>query len=111
MSHTYLHTRYHTPPPRPLKSFSQKVTMGITPSVTEVQKDRSCAARLFSLFLMKRKGCTVGDDQALSLTFVNLQVVIAFCFVFLMGLKSYNLKDFNSLRPMFIVHLMKGFNR
>ncbi len=66
---TYItHTRYHTAP-SPLKSFSRKVTMGGTPSVTEVEKDVACTARLFSLFFMKRKGCTVGDNQALSMTF------------------------------------------
>ncbi len=41
------------------KSFSLKVTMGNIPSVTEEEKDASCAARLFSLFFMTRKGCTI----------------------------------------------------
>ncbi len=68
--------------PLPLKVFFTKVTMGSTSSVTEVEKDVSCTASLFSLFLMKRKGCTIWDVQALSMTFEISEFTSGCCISF-----------------------------
>ncbi len=68
--------------PSPKSLFHKKVTMGSKPSVTEVEKDVFCAARLCSLFLMIKIICTISDDQALSNAYVNFaiwKIIVASC--------------------------------
>ncbi len=64
------------------------MTMGSKPSVTEIEKDVPCTARLFSLFLMIRIGCKINDNQALFKASVNLaiwNIVFASCVAITMG--------------------------